>query len=519
MATGMDGTSWDTVRDFSMLSSGQMMVVTNEFHGLYAHISSCSSGATTFVQNARAPNMCICPEGSWNDGTGQCMPCRECPSGTYVQAACSATANTVCLPCSQCSVGEWVEKECSALSGNTQCSPCLDTSCPAGSWMAGGCTGVERGGHLQCQPCGVCPLDHYVVSDNGCDGSSLQALAPICAPCGLPGGCGEGQYRSGRCAGTERNDTEVCVDCPLCPVGQYWAKGCDGKGFSPVEAVCKPCDACPAGSYIKSYQSCLGFRTTPTAYLCANCTACQQGQRQGKVCTGLTTADSTCVPCDVKCGAGQRVVSDPVGRSCKCEECRGDCGAGEFQNPYGCPGYGQLDDRCLLCTSAEACRTSDEYLLERGACDGKGAQDSRECVSCESIDCEPGYWADASLCDSDAPYRSWCKPCHAFCAEGMYRVQPCNGIDRDIVCRNCTTEPCPAGKYESTPCDGLTDRVCESCTVCSWPKYYDNSTSKCQGGRSDRQCLRCSECPLGLTQVQACTPTEDTKCGPGIGKG
>lgn len=510
---------WEEVLDIEMLPWGGMMIITPSFHGTYNHISACPSGGPTAVQNADGPNHCVCPEGQYNDGSGTCSPCRQCANGEYTEAQCTQSQNTVCRECRHCGAGEWISRECEPAGADTACTPCATMSCAAGQWVAGGCTGTEKNDSLTCLPCGQCPVDHYLVSTNGCDGATTEKTSPTCSPCGKPGGCGEGQYRHGRCNGTGTTNTETCADCPLCPVGQFWHKGCDGTGFSPDEAVCRPCDQCPAGSYIESYQSCLGFRTTPTAYSCKNCTKCENGFRHAPTCSGTTTSDVSCVKCDLVCKPGERVATDPETSQCKCEACKTNCGRGEFRNPVGCPGHEEADDACVRCTTADACQEEEEYLFEQGTCDGNLSYDSRECATCSLSFCPRGQWADVARCNSTAPFQSWCRPCSRSCPLGKYRTAPCNSVDRDIVCASCTTAPCPLGQYEVSPCDGLVDRKCQTCTECMWPHFYDSNPGGCKDGIHDRKCTRCrAECPPGQIELETCTRVSDTICGPAIGE-
>lgn len=176
------GIPFSLVDDFTMLSSGHMMVVHGEMISVYEHIASCPLERTTLLPSSKLATDCICLAGEYNDGRGNCIPCTPCRSGEYETGQCTGNSNTVCRVCSRCAIGNWTQQQC-AGTNDTVCSTCLDQHCPVGTWAAGGCTGTELSGNLQCVPCGQCRVDEYVVSYNLCSNVSK----PTCAPCG--GGC------------------------------------------------------------------------------------------------------------------------------------------------------------------------------------------------------------------------------------------------------------------------------------------------------------------------------------------
>lgn len=505
-----------TVRDLLFRQDGTMLVATdaNEL-SLYAHLSPCPDGGTTRF-DAHSVYDCECPHGRFQNAEGGCTECTvECPEGQYMVSACDPRADAVCAECAGCEFGQWRAGGCSGEQ-DTVCGDCEQEACPNGTWRAGGCTGVEDAGELHCLALDVCREGQYIVGyTTFTDGRAMDEPNVTCAECNA--GCGNGQYRTNRCTGRDREDTERCLSCPLCPAGEFWSEGCDGTTFD-TSGTCTACDRCGRGEYVSSFGSCLGHRSTPNSYTCSQCEPCaENGTHPSPPCDGLSRAPPQCVDCPV-CGEGQRARTDPEDGGCTCENCTEVCTAGEYRNKFGCPGYRDEDDTCMPCTGADRCNEGQYVDRPGGGCDGNGDLDAEICVDCTKVTC-PGLdmFRDIRLCNSTAPYGSWCVPCTKPCRDGTYLAHDCEW-DRDTVCEPCTTGPCGEGMYEEYPCDGENDRVCTKCRVCqTW--QYDASPSGCTDDFGNRDCRRCREgCPEGQAEVEPCSERSDMVCGAVLGK-
>jgi hypothetical protein len=244
----------------------------------------------------------------WNDSTncqheqGDCIECKECESGEYVEQACSQHSNTQCKQCQPGYVGIGCLTKCDPIKGeiprddktacktigsNNYIDPNDDTKeksipdgyyrnpndataiieCQAGYYCTNGiktkCTencgnGKYRSGLCTSTTnysCHTCPNNHY------CNGINKYQCT---------NNCGNGQYRSGTCTSTTNYSCNNCPSdyycnginknqCSNCGPGKKKVGGCTGN----QNTQCSPCTS--HTSYNKSaHQQGINWDTSPS---------------------------------------------------------------------------------------------------------------------------------------------------------------------------------------------------------------------------------------------------------------
>jgi len=189
-----------------------------------------------------------------------CQTCGACVAGlTYESGACQTTKDRVCSSCrTSCSVGEYISKQCT-VTGNLECSGCV-TKCAAEQYMNPGqtnCTGAD----------------------------TVDTVLAGCRACVKPGECGDGEYLSKECTGSETSVNE-CRGCERadCVHGVTYSGGCGGLEPS----RCLSLTQCAAGWYLNRWSDVRDGVCT----VCTNCVALglttvrECGPLQNAVCGG-----------------------------------------------------------------------------------------------------------------------------------------------------------------------------------------------------------------------------------------
>lgn len=107
-----------------------------------------------------------------------------------MQAACTATADTVCLACTTCGAGQFQTAACGPLA-DAQCSPC--SSCTAGQFQTAACGPAAD---TQCASCASCTAEQYM------QGACTSTADTVCTPC---------SSLDARCL--ECTDANTCTEC------------------------------------------------------------------------------------------------------------------------------------------------------------------------------------------------------------------------------------------------------------------------------------------------------------------
>lgn len=109
-----------------------------------ATCGACDSKCDGCTANTAA-DCSSCATGHWDD-SGVCRACTICSAGSFISAACTATANTGCTTCSTCETGTEVSSACTDTA-DTVCSPIAG---PADEQTAGtvdgGCASLDASG-------------------------------------------------------------------------------------------------------------------------------------------------------------------------------------------------------------------------------------------------------------------------------------------------------------------------------------------------------------------------------------
>ena len=190
----------------------------------------------------------------WNNSTncqqdqGDCIECKECESGEYVEQACSEHSNTQCKQCKECESGEYVEQACSQHS-NTQCKQCQP-----------GYVGIECS--IKCDPikgeiprddktaCKTIGSNKYIDPNDNTKEKDIPSNkyrnpndARLLNDCSS---CQNGKYKTGGCSGTTNT---TCSSCPVCSSTQYSSGSCGGSSNN------KTCYDCPCGQIPNSNRN------------------------------------------------------------------------------------------------------------------------------------------------------------------------------------------------------------------------------------------------------------------------
>ncbi|EGD78970.1 hypothetical protein PTSG_11807 [Salpingoeca rosetta] len=482
--------------------------------------AACFGGASTectacfpdtFLSNGRC--VATCPQGTFaNATTGRCQTCSQCPSGTFVEAACTTTSNTVCTAWTECAPGTY-QSTAPTTTSDRVCSTCT-TTCPAGQELSVSCTPTHNA------QCTACNAGTYKPS------SGPQA----CQACVQS--CSEGYYVSGTCTATS---TPTCILCTsTCAEGFFLQGECAGSS----NPHCEACDTCDIGKY--ETRAC----TLNSDRQCSACTtpdACAQGEYLDGECT--PTSNPRCKPCTTtsQCGADQflagECAADAPNPTCTtCTTCAGD----EYE---AAPCTETSDRQCAKCT--DAC-PNGHFLT--GACPGSLAADFPRTVvvdgvtyaaldatfpedtstSCQAQASLPSGWSlvtNVDVARDVAAQHPWGASClvvsaeHAFATANSATLSPGDACHCDEqlgcmtssssgllgvtacprrilmqwappACQQCTSS-CPDNHFLDGECGGRSNPVCRPCTVCEEGFYETVACTHLDVGTQDRVCEPC----------------------------
>ena len=253
------------LRGASAMVRGTCETCTNARCGAAEYRAGVCAGAINeFVCKPQA----ACGDGWYLRGAtptalGTCAPCSNaaCAPGTYRGGSCAgSTDGYTCSACSNvdcASTGRYRTGTCAAgndgyecnyqpscksehfLEGATNtrrgtCTPCANTSCPAGQYRAGDCSVFTTDGFF-CAPHRTCGTDEYLAGEGAFEPGQ-------CAPC-RHASCPDGHARNGTCGARTKGYTCTPVQ-PTCPAGEY-LRGANATAVG----VCTPCSnaECAAG--------------------------------------------------------------------------------------------------------------------------------------------------------------------------------------------------------------------------------------------------------------------------------
>ena len=387
--------------------------------------------------------------------------CSVCDKGTYTDTGGLSQ-------CIQCSTGQYQDAV-----RQTTCRDC-------GFGRYGSSMGLTA-----CQDCGVGQFSSWLkgYTCEKCDAGWYQnaQVAAYCTQCpsgkyqsgtgmGVCADCEAGTYQSGQggsvCANCDTGTYQAlraqasCQACTTCLDGQLWASGCTRLGDGACTA-CSPgtyavggrvfaCSVCGAGTYQDAQQG--------TA--CKACQACRAGWFQSGACTA--TADRQCSACP----PGKFSAADGA-TACQ------TCGAGTYQdraNATACRA-------CLTCPAGyswgDSCNATHDAVCSRCAAGTfNPSNQTSGCARCSAGTFQDGVGATG------------CKACRA-CPANRYLLSGCDGVS-DGVCATCTV--CPQGTVVRA-CGNATDAVCGNASNCdAWGAamgVYDwiGDAQRCQAGK------------------------------------
>jgi hypothetical protein len=245
--------------------------------------------------------------GSWDhdaDPRTSCVAWMDCPAGSFISSAGTATADRACRPCtagtysvssnatscaawSSCSAGTEVAAPGSATTDRT-CAACAAgsfsavsnaESCTLWSTCAAGTRVLSAGSPTRDRSCAVCSAGSFSTTSNAAACTSWTACSP-------------GSFVAG--PGSVTSDQR----CSACTAGTYTA--------SPNLAACSPWSTCPPGTLVSAAGTAASDRvcaacparrysTTANASSCTAWTSCTAGTFVAL--RGTATADQRCDSC------------------------------------------------------------------------------------------------------------------------------------------------------------------------------------------------------------------------------
>ena len=123
------------------------------------------------------------------------------------------------------------------------------------------------------------------------------------------------------------------------------------------------------------------------------------------------------------------------------------------------------------------------------------------------LPCPAGYYESAP-CNSFAD--RVCSKCSSQCAAGKFLSGGC-GLKSDISCTTCSSPVCEEKSYR-TACTSIQNSVCQNCSYplgCPTGMFENQSCTPL----TDRQCKACAGCNGNNYEVKACSGTTDSQCG------
>ena len=293
----------------------------------------------------------------------------------------------------------------------------------------------------------------------------------------------------------------LCSKCrgtnEQCSYGQYKTQNtCSVSGLT-SDVSCAACASTCADGTLKRGEPCTGVTHTDTV-VCEDCGYCKPGTFLNGGCQ-INSEASICSPCSTSCPTGQYVDVSKCGVS----------------NP-------KLDSACNICT---LCPTGKYQSGLK--CSGFQQNDTHVCSTCASMNCTarygPAYWKNSSACVSTQSLdpEVLCQRCALdTCPPGYFFTAACSA-ERDVVCTKCSTMTCNAGHYR-TSCNSTHDSVCVPCQqcqqgvsyACTTPQFITSGQCTLCDGVTDRVCRSCStQCVAGEQILVPCTVEHDVTCG------
>ena len=447
-------------------------------------------------------------------------------------------------PPSSCDAGEFLDI---LHSSGGKCTACSNSTCPAGEFRKGTCSGVTDG--FSCHACSNTSCSDLFYRSGACEGDQDHYVCNGCAH-----NCDTGEYRSG-CGGTSPGS---CANCSNAPTNtKYTAQGsinqnnCAWKcspNFYHANSKCVSCSnqSCASGKYRTGKCS----HSSGNGYKCNYCASnCKIGEYRNN-CSG--TSAGSCVNCSNKPDnseySGQGSINmnncawkcEPnfYQKSGKCLSCSNQvCAAGKYRT--GSCGHGVGNKfKCKTCakncapwqyrkgcsgTSAGSCVSCTNSLPANSAYSVQGPVNSNKCGWL----CKPGYFKSGNTCGQCG---------NANCPSGQYRTGSCShSAGNGFKCINCPRN-CPIGQYRYS-CGNTSFGACRACRN---PKPANSKYSTqglvnqgncgwtCNAGfyKSGNRCLACSNssCPAGTYRTGTCNSSvgngfKCNSCKKNCGKG
>uniref|UniRef100_A0A7S1GFY9 subtilisin n=1 Tax=Bicosoecida sp. CB-2014 TaxID=1486930 RepID=A0A7S1GFY9_9STRA len=525
------GDQWESVRctvDAPRTCSDCATCDSGEFESAACTLTSdracgaCAAECAT-CDGDTAADCTACADGHFDSGgadppAGTCQQCSgACGDGSYVTAACSATADRACASCdascATCDGGS--AADCLACAagyfwdaGSALCAECR-AACGDDEYESQACTPTSERVCTSCDDaCATCsgagPSACTACAPGNFDTGASEPPSGTCAACRAP--CADGQFAAVECTATSdrlcldcHDNCDTCEggptarDCTLCASGFFDDDGecvacrlCGTEGYE--TAPCTPtsdrectlcstaCDRCynfgPAACFrcADGYYDSEG--TDPPLATCVQCSSPDCGDDRYVATACSSTADRTCGDCAAECdGCTGGTAADCV-----------LCADGHFRDDDG------------VCTACKACNPAIERVVVECSQDGD--------VQCEFLEnCEPGSYAqqrEPSLV---------CAACSAGCDEGMHESTACSS-DADRVC--ATTTVCGPEEFETVEPTATSDRQCAACSPPCDGEHWE--LQACAGAR-DRLCALCTSCDAHDEYVVAeCGAATDTVC-------
>ncbi|ELP86826.1 protein serine/threonine kinase, putative [Entamoeba invadens IP1] len=493
----------------------------------YLGSSSCIECDSYCLSCNKTNGNCLsCYKGS-RLSEGRCLPCQ---AGTFQSGnSCypcggdnsfSLVNSTECTKCTNCTTCEKKTGKCTSCKEGHILTNGLCFICASGTFynetgkfcqkcVIGSFSSEE--GSLKCEEC---PSGSY--SDN--EGASL------CTDC--DDSCSEKQCNK---------DSGYCISCLAGSINNFkTCLICSGGTFANAET--NTCDFCPAGTYSKDgsivcvtcEENMYSLEKSDKCTHCNDkCKTCNKTNGKCVTCVsgysldisgiciicpiGTYSLDSQCIECDnghYQNKEGQNICI-PCNISCSsCGKTDGNC--------FDCkPGYGFINDKCLICEDKEYSEggtspctpcpiVCENCIRESGVCTScqPGYKEitnngNKNCVSCSSngncfscdsnenesqrkcVECLSGYYLDNNTCLTCSNISS-CEDCSTIAKECYSCAN--NLITDGTLCVMCDVGKVKTNKKICSECYLVINncQLCEynngnpKCTLCFSPYFIEN---------------------------------------------